>query len=113
MVGERRPGTGGLVRENGTEMSNKTEICRSSRDSLAYMGVEGYDLSPLNQSLLQANDESINLRPREERLDCLKCWYTNALNQDKLDELRALCTEKGPDIIFISKTWLVIHIVDL
>ena len=72
MVGERRPGTGGLVRENGTEMSNKTEICRSSRDSLAYMGVEGYDLSPLNQSLLQANDESINFKATGGELRLLK-----------------------------------------
>ncbi len=50
MVGERRPGTGLLVGEDGTEISNETEISRSSRDSLAYMGVEGYDLSPLDQS---------------------------------------------------------------
>jgi hypothetical protein len=56
------------------------------------------------------------LRPREDLSGCLKCWYTNAtsLNQDKLDELRAMCADMGPDIIFISETWFnsgsIIHI---
>ncbi len=38
-------------------MCSETEICRSSQESLTYMGVESYDLSLLNQSMLQANDE--------------------------------------------------------
>ena len=116
MDSECGSGRGGLVEEWGTEMSSETEIRRSSQDSLTHMEAESMDLSPLNQSMLQANDELTVLKPREELLGCLKCWYTNAtsLNQDKLDELRVMCADAGPDIIFISETWFnsgsIIHI---
>ena len=72
VAGNCGTGTDGLVIECGTEMSSETEICRSSRESLTHMGAESYDLSPLNQSLLQANDELTILRPREEISSCLK-----------------------------------------
>ena len=37
----------------------------------------------------------------------LSCWYTNAtsLNTDKLDELRIICANTEPDILFTTETW--------
>ena len=107
---------GERVNERSNELHiEEIEMDRSSRGGGTQMRVESYDLSPLDRSLLQVNVESGISKPRGV-LNCLKCWYTNAtsLNQDKLDELRAMCSDASPDIIFISETWYqrwsIIHI---
>ncbi|RNA44981.1 hypothetical protein BpHYR1_007564 [Brachionus plicatilis] len=95
-----------LVNECSTELSNEqTEINRSPWEDLTQMGAESCDLSPLNRSFIQAEEESGILRPERGVSNCLRCWYTNAtsLNQDKLDELRVMCADAAPDIIFISE----------
>ena len=52
------------VNEGSTIWSTEqTEINRSSREDMTQVRVDSYDLSPLNRSLLQADDESGILKP--------------------------------------------------
>ena len=95
-----------LVNEFSTELSgDQIEVDRSSGEDLTQMRFESYDLSPPDRSFIQAEEETG--KPKRGVTNCLKCWYTNAtsLNQEKLDELRAMCADEDFDIIFISETW--------
>ena len=96
-------------------VSMEVEVYRSDQEGVSVMGVQGEAVEPLNSSTLQASDH-VRFGPKVGDLASLKCWYTNAtsLNAEKLDELRVICADKEPDIIFITETWYdslsIIHI---
>ena len=96
------------VGENSSFESQAVNICRSSPlystlQKSVSLGLDSPDRSRINISKNTINTSiSKNLN-----LSSLSCWYTNAtsLNSDKLDELRILCDNTEPDILFVTETW--------
>lgn len=101
--------------ESTDNVSTEVEAFLADQKGVSVMGLEGEAVEPLNSSTLQARDH-VRSGPKVGDLACLKCWYTNAtsLNAEKLDELRVICADIEPDIIFITETWYdsrsIIHI---
>ena len=96
--------------ENSSFESEKDTIFRSSPVCATFHESVGLALNSPDRSrinLLSTNTDNTSIISKDLNESCLSCWYTNAtsLNSDKLDELRIVCANTEPDILFITETW--------